>query len=199
MAPAKSSRNHDDGKAETAKERATGQTSAKMRRGASQQSSNLREVTNASATSAAAAAAARPATTQPTPGVRFLLLSLLCTSPGHWSILTLSEQLQWNTFDRAMLHSYTREHKLNYPSCFTSTYHQTILAQPAGIGAYSPTMLRRKKQRQSKEQLTQSVRKHFNGLGIQENDVIVDLIYKLRSDDLAKRRGPQKLSGIASE
>lgn len=73
MAPAKSSRNHDDGKPETAKDRSSAHASTKMRRGASQQSSNLREVTNASATSAAAvaaAAAARPAaTTQPAPGV----------------------------------------------------------------------------------------------------------------------------------
>lgn len=95
-----------------------------------------------------------------------------------------------------MLHSYTRQHKLNYSSCFTSTFHQTILAQDGGIGAHSPTMLRRRKQRQNKEQLTQSVRKHFNGLGIQENDVIVDFIYKLRSDDAAKKRGPHKPSVI---
>jgi hypothetical protein len=53
-------------------------------------------------------------------------------------------------------------------------------------------MLRRKKQRQNKEQLTKAVRKHFNGLGVQENDVIVDFIYKIRSENATKERGPQK-------
>ncbi len=107
--------------------------------------------------------------------------------------------MQWGTFDRSMLHAYSREHSLSTPSSFTSTFHQTVLARPGGIGAYSPTMLRRKKQRQSKEQLTRAVRKHFNGLGIQENDVIVDFIYKIRTDNAAKARGPQKPSLITSE
>ena len=53
MPPAKSSRNHDDSKANMAgsKEKNSGHSSAKMRRITSQQGgSQLREVTNASAT-----------------------------------------------------------------------------------------------------------------------------------------------------
>lgn len=60
-------------------------------------------------------------------------------------------------------------------------------------------MLRRKKQRQNKEQLTRAVRKHFNGLGIQENDAIVDFIYKVRGDKAANSHGPQKASIITAE
>lgn len=43
-------------------------------------------------------------------------------------------------------------------------------------------MARRKgRRRQSKEQLTHAVRKHFNGLGIQENEVVVDFLYKVHN------------------
>lgn len=37
-----------------------------------------------------------------------------------------------------------------------------------------------------------AVRKHFNGMGIQENDVIVDFIYKIRSEKVLKPDGPNK-------
>jgi hypothetical protein len=48
-------------------------------------------------------------------------------------------------------------------------------------------MVRRKQaRRQTKEQLAATVRKHFNGVGIQENDVIVDFIYKVHSDKAEK-------------
>ena len=39
---------------------------------------------------------------------------------------------------------------------------------------------RRDQRRQSKEQLANAVRKHFNGLGIQENEVVVDFLYKVK-------------------
>jgi hypothetical protein len=39
---------------------------------------------------------------------------------------------------------------------------------------------KREKRRQSKEQLAMAVRKHFNSLGVQENDVIVDFIHAIR-------------------
>lgn len=42
-------------------------------------------------------------------------------------------------------------------------------------------MARRKEQRrQSKDQLANSVRKHFNSMGIIENEVVVDFLYKVR-------------------
>jgi histone deacetylase complex subunit SAP30 len=45
----------------------------------------------------------------------------------------------------------------------------------------SPTMARRKEQRrQGKDHLSNSVRKHFNSMGIAENDVVVDFLYKVR-------------------
>jgi hypothetical protein len=45
----------------------------------------------------------------------------------------------------------------------------------------SPTMARRKEERrQSKEQLANAVRKHFNSMGIAENEVVVDFLYKVR-------------------
>lgn len=46
--------------------------------------------------------------------------------------------------------------------------------------------------RQSKDQLALAVRKHFNGLGIQENDVIVDFIYKVRNHQDVKEQSPTK-------
>jgi histone deacetylase complex subunit SAP30-like protein len=62
-----------------------------------------------------------------------------------------------------------------------------ILSQPGSIGMYSPSMMRKKAdRRQSKEQLALSVRKHFNSVGVQENDVIVDFIHKVRSHSIAK-------------
>jgi len=42
-------------------------------------------------------------------------------------------------------------------------------------------MARRKEQRrQSKDQLANAVRKHFNSMGIIENEVVVDFLYKVR-------------------
>jgi histone deacetylase complex subunit SAP30 len=45
----------------------------------------------------------------------------------------------------------------------------------------SPTMAKQKQQRrQSKDQLANAVRKHFNSMGITENEVVVDFLYKVR-------------------
>ncbi|KAG5656498.1 hypothetical protein KAF25_000085 [Fusarium avenaceum] len=158
MPPAKSSRNHDDSKADgpNSKEKGTnGHSSTKMRRNASQQNhSLLRELQNA-----AVAAAPQPPV-EPSP-----------------------PSLHWASFDRDVLHAYRREHRLNTPSSFSNPYCQWILSQPNGIGLHSPTMVRRRQaRRQSKDQLALAVRKHFNGMGVQENDVIVDFIYKIRHD-----------------
>lgn len=101
-------------------------------------------------------------------------------------------QVQWSSFDRQTLHSYRRQYHLNTPSSFTWTFHQTVLSQPKGIGMHSPTMIRRKAARQSKERLTLAVRKHFNDLGIQENDVIVDFVCKLKTQDAASHVGPKR-------
>lgn len=55
-----------------------------------------------------------------------------------------------------------------------------------------------KARRQGKETLARTVRKHFNGVGIQENDVIVDFIHKVRSEKLAKTEGPNRQSTVAA-
>ena len=46
----------------------------------------------------------------------------------------------------------------------------------------SPTMVGRRKEerKQSKDQLANAVRKHFNSMGIVENEVVVDFLYKVR-------------------
>lgn len=99
----------------------------------------------------------------------------------------LALQLDWRSFDRSALHAYRRELHLATPNSFVSTYHHWVLSSPNGIGKHSPTMVRRKQaRRQTKEQLATTVRKHFNGVGIQENDVIVDFIYKVHSDKAEK-------------
>ncbi|KAF0644898.1 hypothetical protein NXS19_013389 [Fusarium pseudograminearum] len=157
MPPAKSSRNHDDSKSDApnSKEKGgNGHSSTKMRRNASQQNhSHLREVQNA-------AAVLPPPPAEPVP-----------------------PSLPWALFERNVLHAYRREHRLNTPTSFSSPYCQWILSQPNSVGLHSPTMVRRRQaRRQSKDQLALSVRKHFNGMGVQENDVIVDFIYKIRHD-----------------
>jgi hypothetical protein len=48
-------------------------------------------------------------------------------------------------------------------------------------------MARRKEfRRQTKDQLAGAVRKHFNGLGVQENDIIVDFLHKVRTQAIVK-------------
>src|SRR5437660_1011246 len=88
--------------------------------------------------------------------------------------------MQWSTLDTSILHAYRYAYRLSTPSAFSSQYNQIILSRP-DIGRLSPTMARRRDQRrQSREQLANTVRKHFNGLGIQENEVIVDFLYKVK-------------------
>ncbi|KAM0416108.1 hypothetical protein ACHAPD_005023 [Fusarium lateritium] len=178
MPPAKSSRNHDDSKSDApnSKEKGgNGHSSTKMRRNASQQNhSHLREVQNA------AAAVPQPPAEPVPPSVRqppppYHDLRSLFRSPAL--------RLQWASFERNVLHAYRREHRLNTPTSFSNPYCQWILSQPNSVGLHSPTMVRRRQaRRQSKDQLALSVRKHFNGMGVQENDVIVDFIYKIRHD-----------------
>ncbi|TWU76637.1 hypothetical protein ED733_008286 [Metarhizium rileyi] len=176
MPPPKSSRNAgDDQKADTAggpKEKASGPTSAKMRRGASQTSaSQLREAANA-----------------PT------------SAPLQTATESQAPTINWSSFEREALHTYRRQHKLNTPTSFASKYHQVLLSRPGSIGHYSPTMIRKQTtRRQSKDSLAKAVRKHFNGLGIQENDVVVDFIYKIRTEKVSRAGGPIRQPGIISD
>jgi len=102
--------------------------------------------------------------------------------------------LQWSTFDASVLHGYRYDYRLNTPSAFNKPYNQLVLSRSA-VGRMSPTMARRKEQRrQSKEQLANSVRKHFNSMGIIENEVVVDFLYKVRWQDknFRMRFAPQR-------
>src|SRR5271168_3724458 len=89
-------------------------------------------------------------------------------------------QIQWSTIDPSILHGYRYDYRLNIPAAFNKPYNQLVLSHSA-MGRVSPTMARRKEQRrQSKDQLANAVRKHFNSMGIIENEVVVDFLYKVR-------------------
>ena len=83
--------------------------------------------------------------------------------------------------DTSFLHAYRHAHRLSTPSAFQSSLNQMILSNPNGLGPRSPTMVRpRDRRRVSHEQLALAVRKHFNGQAVQEGDVVVDFLYKVR-------------------
>lgn len=92
--------------------------------------------------------------------------------------------MEWAKIDSSILHEYRYAYRLNTPSAFSNPHNELVLSR--GIGKMSPTMVRRKeRRRQSKEQLTHAVRKHFNGLGIQENEVVVDFLYKVHHSGIS--------------
>ncbi|KAL2267466.1 hypothetical protein VTJ83DRAFT_4743 [Remersonia thermophila] len=173
MAPLKSARSgQDDSKTSTPppKDKPTGAGGVKMRRGASNAGSNLREATQPPPTSV-------PTTTNDAPTA-----SQEASTPG----------LQWPAFDRDVLHAYRRAYRLKTPTAFVSDHHEWVLTMPGSIGLYSPTIARRKElRRQTKDQLTNVVRKHFNALGVQENDVIVDFLHKIRNQGVTKPKKPK--------
>lgn len=108
------------------------------------------------------------------------------STAGGASSTALAENtpgLQWNSFDASVLHAYRYDYRLNTPAAFNKPYNQLVLSR-SPIAKGSPTMARRKEdRRQSKEQLANTVRKHFNSMGIAENDVVVDFLYKVRWQD----------------
>ncbi|GAW22976.1 hypothetical protein ANO14919_125230 [Xylariales sp. No.14919] len=169
MPSAKSKANHDDAKSDTAslKERNghgtkdTHKPNGKLQRVVSSTGSQLKEATSVKgSTTTTTALVPQPIT------------------PG----------LQWSTFDRDILHDYRREYRLDTPTAFSSSYRYWVLSQ-SYVGLQSPTMARRAQfRRQSKDDLTKAVRRHFNGVGIQENDVIVDFLHKVRNPGVVKPR-----------
>lgn len=196
MAPPKGARSADDHKSEpgAAKEKPTGHpsSSTKMRRGASQTSVAPHGAGKGAVAPPTLTPAQHPAAEVAPPAVR----RSRPPRPRAASDMACPLQLNWASFDRDILHAYRREHRLNTPSSFSSTYHQLVLSQPTGIGRFSPTMAcRRDARRQTKEQLAMSIRKHFNGMGVQENDVIVDLIHRIHSERVARATGPNRRSG----
>ena len=95
--------------------------------------------------------------------------------------LTNDVQIQWSSFDADILNGYRHDYRLNTPAAFNKNYNQIVLTR-SPIGKMSPTMVGRRKEerKQSKEQLANAVRKHFNSMGIVENEVVVDFLYKVR-------------------
>jgi histone deacetylase complex subunit SAP30 len=92
----------------------------------------------------------------------------------------MSSQIQWSKFEDTVLHGYRYEYRMSTPAAFNKPYNQLVLSQ-SPMGRMSPTMARQKQQRrQGKDQLATSIRKHFNGMGIVENEVVVDFLYKVR-------------------
>ncbi|OTB03734.1 hypothetical protein M426DRAFT_321439 [Hypoxylon sp. CI-4A] len=168
MPPAKSKANHDDAKSETAsvKDRSNNHSNGKLRRVASSTGTQLRDVSATNGASSTAAPTSQPG-----------------SAPG----------LHWQSFDRDVLHDYRRRYLLHTPTAFANSYHHWVLARP-GIGLRSPSMARRQEyRRQSKEDLTKAVRKHFNSLGVQETDVIVDFVHKVRNPGVTKTKRNKEL------
>lgn len=82
--------------------------------------------------------------------------------------------------DRETFHAYRTAYRLSCPSSFKNRHGTAIFAY--GIGKQSPTMARqRSKRRISKEQLALQVRKTFNDRPVNENDTVVDTLYKIRN------------------
>ncbi|KAI0396302.1 hypothetical protein F5Y17DRAFT_420351 [Xylariaceae sp. FL0594] len=174
MPPAKSkaNQNHEDTKSDTAsvKERnghssnTTHRSSSKLQRVASSTGSHLKDANKGLATTPAA-------TAQPPP------------APG----------LQWSTFDLDVLHEYRRENRLDTPTAFSSSYRYWVLSH-SQLGLKSPTMARRAQfRRQTKDDLTKAVRAHFNGVGVQENDVIVEFLHKVKNPRVVKPKRNKEL------
>ncbi|KAF2835257.1 hypothetical protein M501DRAFT_999288 [Patellaria atrata CBS 101060] len=103
-------------------------------------------------------------------------------------------RIPWASEDPQLLQSYRSAYGLDTPSSFKGPLSHIQLSH--GIGPLSPTMARKRAQRRvRKEQLALAVRKNFNALAVNENEVIVDFLYKVKSQDKAFRMhfGPQKL------
>ncbi|KAF7198430.1 hypothetical protein HII31_00169 [Pseudocercospora fuligena] len=102
-------------------------------------------------------------------------------------LLTQPVQMAWQSAPLSLLNQYRVSHNIQTPPAFSSPYRQAILTNP-GIGRQSPTMARKKERRRiSKENLALAVRKNFNGAAVNEIDVVVELVYKVRNKDKAFR------------
>ncbi|KAF2791023.1 hypothetical protein K505DRAFT_377087 [Melanomma pulvis-pyrius CBS 109.77] len=90
--------------------------------------------------------------------------------------------MSWSKQDSTLLQGYRRAYRLDTPSAFKNPLSHVVLGN--GIGRFSPTMARPKaKRRVHKDQLALTVRKNFNALGVNETDVIVDLLYKVKNQE----------------
>ncbi|KAI6244798.1 hypothetical protein HI914_07120 [Erysiphe necator] len=98
-----------------------------------------------------------------------------------------ANSLQWSSFDSSILHAYRYDYRLDTPAAFKKPYNHIALSR-SPIGKYSPTMAgRRDQKRQSKDQLADAVCNHFKCMGIVENDVVVEFLYKVHYQDKSFR------------
>ncbi|GAB7364802.1 hypothetical protein MBLNU230_g5598t1 [Neophaeotheca triangularis] len=152
------------------------------------------------ANNSAASSAAANASAPNNGGSNLKELALVATADGGVAGGAMSAGMHWDTASPELLNNYRVAHSLQAPAAFTSPLNQARLTIP-GIGRQSPTMARRKdKRRISKDQLALAVRKNFNSAAVNEIDVVVDLVYKVRNQDKAFRmRSAPTGSGIAKK
>ncbi|KAF2141421.1 uncharacterized protein K452DRAFT_272289 [Aplosporella prunicola CBS 121167] len=101
---------------------------------------------------------------------------------AHYGQMASTGGLAWNKEDLTLLQGYRNAYRLDCPSAFKNPMAHAILGR--GIGKYSPTMTRKRNERRvSKDQLAMAVRKNFNALAVSESEVIVDLMYKVKTQD----------------
>jgi histone deacetylase complex subunit SAP30 len=106
------------------------------------------------------------------------------TTRENMSADNQGKQFTWAQEDLTLLQQYRAAHRMETPSAFNSIRNQFLLSNP-GIGRQSPTMARRKTKRKvPKEQLALAVRK--NDAAVNEIDVMVDLLYKVRNQGMLK-------------
>lgn len=136
---------------------------------------------NGAAAVAAAANAARES------GSALKELALVSAEAGGRRQEAVAPGMSWHTAPLSLLNTYRVAHSLPTPPAFTTPLRQALLSN-GGIGKFSPTMARRReKRRVGREQLATSVRKHFNGAAVNETDVVVEMVYRVRNRDKAFR------------
>jgi histone deacetylase complex subunit SAP30 len=207
--PPKSKTNHDDAKSETAsvRERNNHANSGgnhgngKLRRVASSTGSTKEVAPNhahnqhepTSTLSVALLNAARGGQSDNSKVWRQLFVCLTRSCLNHRVLTEMVQQLKFSDFDRDFLHDYRREFRLDTPTAFANTYHHWVLSRP-GVGLHSPTMARKQDyRRQSQEELTKVVRRHFSDQGIQESDAMVNFLHKVRYPGITRPRRNKNL------
>lgn len=89
-------------------------------------------------------------------------------------------QIKWSKEESEFLHAYRNVYRLETPSSFKNPLSHLLLNE--GIGKYSPTYARLRSQRRvSKDHLAKAVRKNFNAMAVNETEVIVNMLYKVKT------------------
>ncbi len=75
--------------------------------------------------------------------------------------------------------------RLPVPAAFASAHSQLVLADPAGLGRFAPTMARpRERRRVGADALALAVRKDFNAAAISEMEVITGFLYAVKNQSM---------------